>query len=205
MALFGSKLPQSKEQLHQKLQRFVGLFVRSMDNCSYESFKDHICIDFRRCTRHYHRCQQCPADQVDSLASESDEDDADSQKSVQQEYSKDQMLRDLFLWAVFMNMHEMAKVFLVQLESRFCAALIASAIFKRYASLASTVDLEEKLRSQALEFETYAANFIDHCYKYDERTACELVFRQVPLFGCVTCMQVISNTVRFSDLRERQF
>ena len=101
------------------------------------------------------------------------------------------MLRDLFLWAVFMDMFEMAKMLLIHVQTRICAALIASAIFKQYAKLANTIDLEATLRTQALYFETYAANSVDQCYEYNERIACELLFRQVPLFGYITCMQVI--------------
>ena len=197
VTLFGTKLPRSKEQLHRKLQRCVGSFIRSIDDYSYQSFKDRICIDLDRCTRRRHKYEECPIDQVDSSNIASDEDQMENEKDISKECSKDQMLRDLFLWAVFMNMHEMAKVLLVQMQSRFCAALIASAIFKHYAALAATVDLEEKLRAQALDFETYAANFIDHCYKYDERTACELLFRQIPLFGYITCMQVILSSHTF--------
>lgn len=154
-----------------------------------------------RCTRRRHKYEECPIDQADSSNITSVEGHMVNQKGISKEYTKDQMLRDLFLWAVFMDMHEMAKVFLVQMQSRFCAALIASAIFKYYAMSAATVDLEEKLRAQALEFEIYAANFIDHCYKYDERMACELLFRQVPLFGYITCMQVILSSSTFSRCR----
>ena len=105
------------------------------------------------------------------------------------------MLRDLFLWAVFMDMPEMAKVPLVHIQSRVCAALIASSIFKTYSTLTATVYLREKLCTQALDFETYAASCINQCYEYKESTACELLFRQVPLFGYVSCMQVIPKIV----------
>lgn len=191
MTLFGSRLPRSKEQLRRKLQKFVGLFVSSLDAQSNNKFEGYICIDFSKCRRQYHRCHQDPVDQLDLSDGDVPEE---NQRNVGKEYSKDQMLRDLFLWAVFMDMHDMAKVFLVQLQSRLCAALIGAAIFKQYAKLSATIDLEEKLRAQALDFDAYAASCIDHCYRYDRRTACELLFRQIPLFGNVTCMQVILNT-----------
>ncbi|CAF5169180.1 unnamed protein product, partial [Rotaria sp. Silwood1] len=37
---------------------------------------------------------------------------------------------------------------------------------------------------------TYAAMIIDKCYEFSEECACELLLRQIPLFGNVTCMQV---------------
>ncbi|CAF3454781.1 unnamed protein product [Rotaria sp. Silwood1] len=75
-------------------------------------------------------------------------------------------------------------------HSRICASLFASAIFKKYAEASTNPEYKEKLRTQALEFETYAAKFINRCYQYNERLACELLLREIPLFGHVTCMQV---------------
>ncbi|CAF1188689.1 unnamed protein product [Adineta ricciae] len=105
-------------------------------------------------------------------------------------YGKDEILRDLFLWSVFMNMPDMAKILLVHLQSRICASLIASAVFKNYAQFADVACLEEKLRAQAVDFESYAVTCINKCYELNERTACELLFRKVPLFGDVTCAQI---------------
>jgi hypothetical protein len=106
-------------------------------------------------------------------------------------YTKDELLRDLFLWSVLMDMPEIAKILLVHLQPRICAALIASTIFKGYAKASTAVDHKEKFKSQSREFETHAAMFTDKCYEYNGNLACELLLRQIPLFGNVTCMQVI--------------
>ena len=201
-ALFGRSSPNSKEQLLQKLHKLVGPFVGSLDTRSYQSTEERICIDSCKCKDSYHRYKQYPIDQLDLSTATLNEDNANSPRNIRKEYSKDQMLRDLFLWAVFMNMPEMAKVLLVHVQSRLCAALIASPIFKQYAKLADTIDLKEILRSQAMDFGTFAGNFIDRCYEYNEKTACELLFRQLPLFGYVTCMQVISKIVAYSKVVE---
>jgi hypothetical protein len=187
------------------LHRIVGSFVGSLDTRTDESLEERLCIDFCKCTRRNHIWKQYPTDQLDLSADTLYEDNANSQRTIPKEYGKDQMLRDLFLWAVFMHMPEMAKVFLVHMQSRLCAALVASAIFKKYAKLADTIDLEETLYRQALDFETFAANFIDQCYEYNERTTCELLFRQVPLFGHVTCIQVILKTITYSEVIGRRF
>jgi hypothetical protein len=105
-------------------------------------------------------------------------------------YTKHHMFRDLFLWSIFMDMPEMAKVLLLHVRSRICAALIASALFGKYSKLSPTVDMKDKFRMQALEFETYAAMSLDKCYEYNNKRACELLLRQIPLFGDMTCMQV---------------
>ncbi len=117
--------------------------------------------------------------------SKTDDDDqsSDDKDQCKSKYTKDHLLRDLFLWSIFMDMPEMAKIILVHVPSRICAALVASAIFKRYAKLSTTVYLKQRFQKQALEFETYAAMFIDKCYEYNERLACELLIREIPLFG----------------------
>jgi hypothetical protein len=89
-----------------------------------------------------------------------------------------------------MDMPEMAKVLLLHVKPRICAALIASALFKEYSKLSQSVDMKNKYQDQALEFETYAAKSLNKCYEYNEKRACELLLRQIPLFGNVTCMQV---------------
>jgi hypothetical protein len=130
-------------------------------------------------------------DKID-LPANHDDRSLDQNKNNESSYSKDELLRDLFLWSVFMDMPEMSKIILLHLPSRICAALIASAIFKQYAKASTTVGHKEKFQDQAREFETYAGIFIDKCYEYNERLACELLLREIPLFGNVTCMQVTS-------------
>ncbi len=109
---------------------------------------------------------------------------------IENKYTKHHMLRDLFLWSIFMDMPEMAKVLLLHIRSRICASLIASALFKKYSKLSPTVDMKDKFRKQALEFETYAAMSLNKCYEYNEERACELLLRQIPLFGNVSSIQV---------------
>ncbi|CAM4799552.1 unnamed protein product [Rotaria magnacalcarata] len=62
------------------------------------------------------------------------------------ECADQEMLRDLFFWAVFMNRIEIAQVLLVHLRLRICASLLASAILKSYEKIAPNVDLSNKLR-----------------------------------------------------------
>jgi hypothetical protein len=111
---------------------------------------------------------------------------------TKEQYSKHQLSRDLYLWAIFMDMPEMAEVFLLHLPCRVGAALIGSAIFKKYAALSQAADLKEHFKTRSLKFETYASNFLQKCYEYNELRACELLYRKMPLFGDITCMQVKS-------------
>ncbi|CAF5153947.1 unnamed protein product [Rotaria magnacalcarata] len=46
------------------------------------------------------------------------------------------------------------------------------------------------MKNIADEFELYAVKCIDSCYEYNETKACELILRQISLFGNITIAQV---------------
>ena len=100
--------------------------------------------------------------------------------------------RDLFLWSILTNRIEMSKVFLSHMETRICAALIASKIFKSYHSFALNNESKDILSVQATQFEDYANECLKSCYNYDEEKACEIAIRRINIFGGVTCLQVNS-------------
>ena len=168
----------SVEDLDAKLNKFVGAFFEPIYSSAKSVDVNRVCIDL---TNHVCTCCTPNRDHKDPSASSSD---------GERPYTKQEILRDLFLWSIFMDRTDIAKVFLLHMPSRTCAALVASAIFKRYSSASQTVYLKEKYRIQSLEFESYAAKSIEICYQYNESLACELILRQIPLFGNVTCMQV---------------
>ena len=100
------------------------------------------------------------------------------------------MLRDLLYWSIFTDRMEMAKVLLLHLRTRICAALSCAAILQCGARMATTSDQRHFYRQHAKDFEMYATDCINICYSKSERKACELLIRQEPLFGGITCMQV---------------
>ncbi|CAF0983658.1 unnamed protein product [Adineta ricciae] len=105
-------------------------------------------------------------------------------------YSQQEMLRDLFLWSVFMDLSLMSKTILIHMQERICASLIAAKVFKAYADETPITDLRDRLNRQVVEFENYSAKCVDTCYEVSEPLACQLLMRAVPSFGNVTCMQV---------------
>ncbi|CAF1475583.1 unnamed protein product, partial [Adineta steineri] len=105
-------------------------------------------------------------------------------------YSQQEMLRDLLLWSVFMDLSTMTKIILVHMKERICASLIAAKIFKTYSKETPIIDLKDRLNKQVAEFETYSAKCVNICYEINETLTCELLMREIPLFGNVTCMQV---------------
>jgi hypothetical protein len=195
--LFGEPCIKNVEILDKKLNKFVGSFIGTIYSSEEDSYRQRFCIDLGN-----HVCTCCSFGnkkfQEDKPSTDQNIRSTYKNNNNKSTYSKDELLRDLFLWSIFMDMHEMAKTLLIHQQSRICAALIASAIFKRYSKSSTIVDQKERFQNQALDFETYAAEFINSCYKYNETLACELLLREIPLFGNVTCMQVIYFSVSYN-------
>ncbi|CAF0951970.1 unnamed protein product [Rotaria sp. Silwood1] len=184
--LFGTTNFRSIEELDYKLNQFVGSFFGSIYSVKEDSFLNRIKIDLRNrvctcCGSQGHIEKDHELNVIQNIK---------KIYPIENIYTKHHILRDLFLWSIFMDMPEMAKVLLFHVRSRICAALLASAIFKKYSKLSPTIDMRDKFQIQALNFETYAGMFIDQCYEYNDKRACELLLRQIPLFGNTTCMQL---------------
>ncbi|CAF1223885.1 unnamed protein product [Adineta ricciae] len=113
-------------------------------------------------------------------------------------FGSQEMLREIFLWAVIEGYSEMAFILLLQIKSRISAALIAAGITSRLMSTYDGyLDRLHKFRKQSSDYERFATACIDDCYRRNERRACQLLLRETPLFGNVTCMQIaISSRIR---------
>ncbi|CAF4039243.1 unnamed protein product [Adineta steineri] len=98
--------------------------------------------------------------------------------------------RDIFLWCIVTYRLAMAKIILGQMKTRICSALIASKILKSLTQYAPDHGSKEILRSEADVFETYAIEFVRCSYMYNKQQTCELIIRQVDLYGNVTCLQM---------------
>ncbi|CAF1435755.1 unnamed protein product [Didymodactylos carnosus] len=102
-----------------------------------------------------------PQPQQTELQEISDGKSTDYTIKLPEHYSNEEMLRDLFLWALFTTEIDLAKVFLLHLKSRICAALIATRLYKHFSEKAPNAFSREKLLEQAMEFEHYATNFVE--------------------------------------------
>ncbi len=100
------------------------------------------------------------------------------------------MLRDLLYWSIFTDRMDMAKVLILHIRTRICAALSCAAILRNRARNVTTSYQSHRYKQQAMDFEIYATDCINACYSKSERKACELLIREQPLFGKITCMQV---------------
>ncbi|CAF3856500.1 unnamed protein product [Rotaria magnacalcarata] len=107
--------------------------------------------------------------------------------------------RDLFLWCILTYRLEMAKIFLSQMKTRICSALVASKILKSFISYAPDKVSKEILLSKAADFEMYAIEFVRCSYFYDKYQTCELIMRRVDLYGGTTCLQmaIAANNKKF--------
>ncbi|CAF4117301.1 unnamed protein product [Rotaria sp. Silwood2] len=122
-----------------------------------------------------------------------DDDDNESEVLDPEEARKEVqelVYRDLFIWSILTNRIEMSKVILNYMETRICALLIASKVFKSYLNFALDNESKDVLRSQADQFEEYANECLKCCYNYDEEKACEIAIRRINIFGGVSCLQV---------------
>jgi hypothetical protein len=111
-------------------------------------------------------------------------------------FDNEEMYRDIFLWSVISGHSEMSFVLLLQLQSRIIASLIAAGITSRLISKKDGyLDQWHKFHKQSENYEQFATECIDACYKRNEPHACQLLLREIPLFGNITCMQVSSNMI----------
>lgn len=142
-------------------------------------------------------CCRCPqgvrvADSRAELYQDNDDDDGSEVPDPEEAEKEVQELvyRDLFFWAILTNRVEMAKVIMSHMQTRICAALIASKIMKSYQNDAHDNESKDMFMGQAKQFEEYANDALKCCYNCYEDSACEIVIRQINLFGGVSCLQV---------------
>jgi hypothetical protein len=110
--------------------------------------------------------------------------------TIEKMYEKQEMLRDLFLWSVYCGYADIAFVFLLQLKSRIGATLLAISMARRLSLHADNLDTRHTYEEQAKLYEIYASDCIKACHSCNERLACQLLLRELPIYGNVTCMQV---------------
>ncbi|CAF1203398.1 unnamed protein product [Adineta steineri] len=130
---------------------------------------------------------------------ENTDDDIDNTDDDKENADAEHIYRDLFLWCILTYRLDMAKIFLSQLKTRICSALIASKILKSLATYAPDQVAKDTLFAKANEFETHAIEFVRCAYIYDKHEACELIMRRTNLYGGVTCLQmaVAADNKRF--------
>jgi len=169
--LFHRDYLESPSDLDEILRKLIGDYMRPIYGRT-----ERKCCGFSRLTR------------VGDSRMENEDEAIDPEEAKTQ--VRELVFRDLFLWSILTNRIEMSKVFLSHMNTRICAALIASKISKSYLSFAFDNESQDILRLQADQFEEYANECLKSCYNYDEDKACEIAIRQIHIFGDVSSVQI---------------
>ena len=98
--------------------------------------------------------------------------------------------RDLFLWSILTHRLEIANIVLGHMKNRICSALIASKILKALSYYAPDEESNTTLITEANQFEVHAIEFMQYAYDSNKELAYELIVREIPLYGSVTCLQM---------------
>ncbi|CAF3939558.1 unnamed protein product [Rotaria sordida] len=109
---------------------------------------------------------------------------------MQKQKDAEYIYRDVFLWCILTHRLEMANIFLGQIKTRICSALIASKILKSFAQHALDHQSKHTLNNEADEFEMCAIECVPCAYFYDTEQTCELIIRRLDVYVNVTCLQM---------------
>ena len=177
---------ESVEDLDRILRVLIGDYMKSIYTNATPGVlgKLEVCC---RCTPR-HRVGDSPRNVYqngDVVADSEAPDPEEAEKEV-----REIVYRDLFIWSVLTNRIEMSKVFLNHMQTRICAALIASKIMKSYEEYSHDNESKDLFITRAKYFEDYASECLKCCYTCDEDIACEISIRRIDLFGGVSCLQV---------------
>lgn len=112
---------------------------------------------------------------------------------------REYIYRDLFLWCILTRQLNLGKVFLSQMKTRLCSALVASKILRSFIKYAPDERSQDQLSSEADDFENIAIECIRCSYIYDHGQACELIVRPIDMYGEITCLQmaIVADAKKF--------
>ncbi|XP_008837419.1 transient receptor potential cation channel subfamily M member 5 [Nannospalax galili] len=99
--------------------------------------------------------------------------------------------RDLFLWAVLQNRHEMATYFWAMGQEGVAAALAACKIIKEMSHLETEAEVARTMREA--KFEQLALDLFSECYKNSEDRAFALLVRRNHSWSRTTCLHLATE------------
>ncbi|XP_058518636.1 transient receptor potential cation channel subfamily M member 5 isoform X2 [Ochotona princeps] len=99
--------------------------------------------------------------------------------------------RDLFLWAVLQNRHEMATYFWAMGQESVAAALVACKILKEMAHLEPAAEAARTL--QEAKYEQLALDLFSECYSNSEECAFALLVRRNRSWSRTTCLHLAAE------------
>ncbi|XP_070085138.1 transient receptor potential cation channel subfamily M member 5 isoform X2 [Equus przewalskii] len=99
--------------------------------------------------------------------------------------------RDLFLWAVLQNRHEMATYFWAMGQEGVAAALAACKILKEMAHLETEAEVHRTMREA--KYEQLALDLFSECYSNSEERAFALLVRRNRCWSRTTCLHLATE------------
>ncbi|XP_061263343.1 transient receptor potential cation channel subfamily M member 5 isoform X2 [Bos javanicus] len=99
--------------------------------------------------------------------------------------------RDLFLWAVLQNRHEMATYFWAMGQEGVAAALAACKILKEMSHLETEAEVGRTLREA--KYEQLALDLFSQCYRHSEERAFALLVRRNRCWSRTTCLHLATE------------
>ncbi|KAB0376470.1 hypothetical protein FD755_010914 [Muntiacus reevesi] len=99
--------------------------------------------------------------------------------------------RDLFLWAVMQNRHEMATYFWAMGQEGVAAALVACKILKEMSHLETEAEVGRTLREA--KYEQLALDLFSQCYRHSEERAFALLVRRNRCWSRTTCLHLATE------------
>ncbi|XP_072174396.1 transient receptor potential cation channel subfamily M member-like 2 [Diadema setosum] len=107
----------------------------------------------------------------------------------------DQPLRELFLFAILQNRHDMARLFWEEGRESIASALTASKILKAMADKEDDSDQSESMMKHAETYEDLAIGVLNECYEEDEERSALILVSELPHWGNSTCLTIAVNAM----------
>ncbi|CAF4102270.1 unnamed protein product, partial [Rotaria magnacalcarata] len=94
--------------------------------------------------------------------------------------------KELFIWSVITNRHELNLLFWARCKNKICAALVAALVYRKYAHKNS----DNSYCQKADDFEGLAVEILDRFHQSDAYICTKAIIRQIPAYGNVTWLDL---------------
>ncbi|UJR11714.1 hypothetical protein I4U23_015895 [Adineta vaga] len=91
--------------------------------------------------------------------------------------------REFFLWAIFLDRFELAKYLCSKTWNQSASPLVAASIYRYALTMPLRTAKKQRYKTNANEFDKYAAEIIDQCFHTDENFSVDLLNRPAAAFN----------------------
>ncbi|CAF3720059.1 unnamed protein product [Rotaria magnacalcarata] len=190
------------EDLDRSYSKWIGPFVESF------YFEQSSCERLWRDISSLYACSKwttCCSNQVSNTSGTTTQQTLDTESAIDvhmaktfrpvKNFEQQAMFRDIFFWSVI------------------GAALIAARMAQHLSLTGNNPYTRNTYGEHRVIYEEYARACIDACYQRDKQRACQLLLREIPLYGNMTCAQVaiaseitpVISTHCFNQILDRQW